>query len=385
MITQIARNDLAAEVTAEEPAQLKVALIGLGAWGTRAHLPACMACQDMQVVALVDPNPKALEETGKAHGIEALYTSAADLFQGAQQLDAVVIATPDDTHRDLVLGAFERGLHVLCEKPLAYDVMQAREMTEAARTKQRVGKMGFIFRFSPVVQKMKELIDDGYIGDVQLFENSSVNAQFIDPATPLHWKMERAHANGGVFVEYGVHSIDLALWFGGPITAVVAHGLTLVPERPRHSGGQAQVTTDDTCTWIATYAHGGEASFRTGWASLPVGGGGMRVYGTKGSLAWEMDAATRRSERLLGATLQEREPQILYEFTPPYDPRTDSGTFPLGILARYDERLVTSFAADIRAGRASSASFADGLAAQKVLAAIRLSLDENRWVDVEQE
>ena len=212
-----------------------------------------------------------------------------------------------------------------------------------------------------------------------------MNAQFIDPRRPRHWKMQRSRANGGVFVEYGVHNIDLAMWFGGPITHVVAHGLTLVPTRPTSEGEVAEIDTDDACSWIATYANGGEALFRAGWASLPVGGGGMRLYGSRGSLAWQPDPTGRRSEQLIGATLEKPEPEVLFEFAPPFDPQLDAGDFPLGLLARYTTRLIESFVNDIQVGQASGPTFEDGLAAQRVLAAIRMSLDEKRWVEVETE
>jgi predicted dehydrogenase len=96
---------------------------------------------------------------------------------------------------------------------------------------------------------------------------------------------------------------------------------------------------------------------------------------------WEQTG--RRSERLLAVTLDNPEPQTLLEFDPPHDPVLDDGPFPIGIYAHYNQRLAASFIADIRAGQASSPTFADGLAAQRVLAAIRTSLDERRWVDVE--
>jgi predicted dehydrogenase len=206
-----------------------------------------------------------------------------------------------------------------------------------------------------------------------------VNAQFADPARPLHWKMQRRHANGGVFVEYGAHTIDLALWFGGPLTQVVAHGVTLIPERPLAGGGTGHVDGDDAAGWIGVYANGGQALFRSGWASLPVGSGGMRVYGSHGTLLWEQHG--RDSEALLAVTREDPQPRTLLEFMPAYDPLVNEGTFPLGIYAAYNRRLAESFVRDIRAGVTTSPSFADGLAAQRVLAAIRTSLDEQRWVE----
>ena len=74
---------------------------------------------------------------------------------------------------------------------------------------------------------------------------------------------------------------------------------------------------------------------------------------------------------------------VLFEFQPDYDPSLDDGSFPLGLLGRYNQRLVESFIEDIRAGRASGPTFEAGLAAQEVLEALRTSLDEGRWVHID--
>jgi predicted dehydrogenase len=362
---------------------LKVAIAGLGLWGARAHLPAFSAREDVEVVALVDPDKNAAQSLANDYRVPQVYANLDALFADTNELDAVVCATPTDTHHDLVLKAFAAGVHVLCEKPLAYDVPQARQMLEAARAGKFVTRMGFLFRESPCVRRIKELVDDGFIGQLQLFESVSVNAQFIDPRRPVHWKMRRARANGGVFVEYGSHSIDLAQWFGGPIASVVAQGVTLVPQRPAAADddGSDTVDVDDTAAWIGVYNSGGQALFRSGWASLPVGGGGLRLYGTRGSLAWQQQG--RRTERVVAASVDDPEPRVLFEFAPPFEPGVDEGVFPLGLLARYNRQVAASFVEDVRLGQASGPGFEEGLSVQEVLAAIRTSLDEYRWVAVD--
>jgi predicted dehydrogenase len=273
-------------------------------------------------------------------------------------------------------------VHVLCEKPLAYDVAQAQDLVRALDSRRLVGKLGFLFRFSPVIQRLKQLIDDGRIGEIQLIEILTINAQFMDPTRPLHWKMQRARANGGVFVEYGAHSIDLALWLAGPVSRLVAHGVTLIQERPSDGTQTAVVTMDDTASWITQHESGVEGLFRTGWASLPIGGGGLRVYGTKGSLAWQLDATGRQHEYLLASMVDQPTTETLLEFTASSERGQGEESFPLGLLADYNQRLVRSFVDDIRRGRGSDPSFANGFEAQKVLAAIRTSLDEHRWVEL---
>jgi predicted dehydrogenase len=361
--------------------RLRIGIVGLGAWGSRAHLPAFAAMDDVEVAALADPDLATAQQAADAFGIRRVESDPGRLFHDPDGLDAVVIVTPDDTHRDLAVAAFDAGLHVLCEKPLARTVEEAEAMVAAAERAGRVARIGFLFRHSPVVVRMRELVIAGLIGDVQAFEHVGVNAQFADPERPLHWKMQRSRANGGVFVEYGTHTIDLAHWFGGPISQVVAHGVTLIPERPLAGGGTGVVDGDDLASWIGEYASGGQALFRSGWASLPVGTGGMRVYGSRGTLLWEQHG--RSSETLLVATLDDPEPRTVLEHAPQLDPAAGAGAFPLGIYSDYNRRLVASFVNDIRTGSATAPTFADGLAAQRVLAAIRTSLDERRWVNVD--
>jgi predicted dehydrogenase len=365
--------------------RLQIGVIGAGLWGARAHIPALIACNGVDVVAVADPDITRAESVAEQFGVTHVFGDGLELLNDLDNLDAVVIATPTDTHHDLVLAACNRGVHILCEKPLAYDVAQAREMVRALNDRGLVGKLGFLFRFSPVIERMKQLIDDGYIGEIQLVEILTINAQFMDPTRPLHWKMQLPRANGGVFVEYGAHSIDLALWLAGPVSRLVAHGVTLVRERPIDGADTAVVLTDDTASWITEHEGGAQGLFRTGWATMPIGGGGLRVYGTSGSLAWQLDPTTREQERLLAATLDQPTPETLLEFTASAAPVQGEESLPLGLLADYNQRLVRSFVDDVRRGQGSYPSFADGFEVQKVLAAIRTSLDQQRWVDLDPE
>jgi predicted dehydrogenase len=357
---------------------LRIGIIGMG-WGRRAHLPAFAALPDVQVRAIVDSHSENLRAIADEYGIPRIERDAMALLSDPDDLDALVIATPTDTHYELVLAALQAGLHVFCEKPLGYDVPQAEAMVAALEGAGVTGRIGFLFRHSPVIQHMKQLVDDGFIGELQMFESININPQFHSPAAPLHWKMLEERAGGGVYVEYGSHQIDLALWFGGPLRHVVAHGMTLVDRRANDSGHSVEITSDDSCAWIGEYASGGQALFRSGWASLPPGGGGLRLYGSRGSLAWQLDPTTRQRETLLAVTPEQPEGQVLLE----YRARNwGSDRMPLGLLSDYNANLVAAFVTDLRDGATSAPTFHDGLAVQHVLTAIRTSLDEQRWVEI---
>ena len=299
-------------------------------------------------------------------------SSPEELWSRANMIDALVVATPTDTHEDVVMTAAGHGKHVLCEKPLGFTMNQAQAMFAATDAAAVVARMGFVFRFSPAVQRMKALVTAGSIGRLVAFQSQTMNAQFVDPRTPLHWKMLLERAGGGVSVEYGIHAIDLALWLGGPIAEVVARGTTIVDRRPDSIGTLTDVRTEDAASWLATYASGAQAVFDTSWSTLPIGGGGIRLYGTQGSLAWQPDISLRLSETLVGATMDHPTPTILER----YETSQPDG---LGISSDYNDRLVASFIHDVRTGERTGPTFDDGMRAQSVLEAIRKSMRSRQW------
>ena len=366
---------------------IRVAVIGLGAWGTLAHLPSLRAHPDADVVAVVERDESRLRGVAARFGVPLALTTADALWRQADAFDAVVIATPTDTHRDLALAALALGKHILCEKPLAFDVGQARAMVDAASAAGVVTMLGFMFRFSPAIQRMKVLLDEGYAGEIVAFQSHTMNGQFIDPTTPIHWKMRRDRANGGVFAEYGAHAIDLASWLVGRIDRVVAQARTLTPGRPDGSGASVVVDVDDAAAWLVEFASGAQGSFETSWSTLPVGGGGVRVYGTRGSLAWQPDPGLRTSERLIGATIDRPEPAVLLAYETVHGPRNEDEITArsIGISADYNDGLIASFLSDIRRAHGTGPDFADGLRVQEALAAIQRSLAVRQWEPVSME
>ena len=166
-----------------------------------------------------------------------------------------------------------------------------------------VTKLGFVFRYSPALRRLRELVREGYVGRPHTLIVYSQNPQFLDPSAPLHWKMERARTGGGVFVEYGSHSLDLARWIVGELTEVCANMRTVVPERPDPRGGPPRaVDVDDVCSWLASLDGGVEAVFHASWASLAQPWGDLAVFGDAGALVWRRRDDAWPFAELLGAT-----------------------------------------------------------------------------------
>ena len=201
--------------------RLKVALIGLGRMG-RVHAAALVQSNSVEVVAVADPSPNALNFA------KTLFSGAAlvDNYKQAllhDQVQACVIASPTPMHAEMVRDALEHGLHVLCEKPLALDSEVAKELATLATTANLVLQIGHWRRFSPPWATAKKLLDTGIIGTpimirLSQWDANSPPASFCDVTI-----------SGGLAIDCGVHEYDLAEWFfGSPVRAVRAWNLSLV-------------------------------------------------------------------------------------------------------------------------------------------------------------
>lgn len=203
----------------------KIGLMGCGHVAMYAHLPTIQNTPGLELVSVYDPNPAALEQAQNTFNIPHAFTHEDAFFES--DIDAVVVTSPAPCHQENVDQAARHGKHVLCEKPLAMTDAQAEQMIE---TMERAGLMlftGFCYRFSPSALKIKELVDQGAIGDVRSLRLIYIwnlhgryewtpGGERIDSPRRIGRMLE-----GGPMVDCGVHQIDLARWWLG--SEVVRH------------------------------------------------------------------------------------------------------------------------------------------------------------------
>ena len=156
-------------------------------------------------------------------------------------IQLVDVSTPGDTHNEIVLAALAAGKHVLCEKPLANNLAEAREMLDAARRAGVIAIVNFNYRRVPAVQFAKKLIDDGAIGEVRHWRAVYLQDWINDPNFPLVWRLQKELAGSGALGDIAAHITDLGLYLVGPIAEVVGTMSTFIKERPvaTESGGGA--------------------------------------------------------------------------------------------------------------------------------------------------
>ena len=176
-------------------------------------------------------------------------------------VDVVNICTPNDTHYEQVLAAVQAGKHVYCDKPLATNVDEAREMTEAAEAAGIVNQMVQNNRFIPALRRAKQLVDDGLLGRMYQFRVAFLHSGAADPTRPYGWKM----LGGGTLHDLGAHVIDLVRWLGGDIAEVTARRTVFTPKRPRSATDPTpvRITGDDAAWMLARLENGAVGTIET--------------------------------------------------------------------------------------------------------------------------
>lgn len=235
--------------------KLRGAVIGFGFISGKGHIPAYLqraqASGDVEIVAVAD-----ICEARRNHAQESLPKARvyadyrALLDQEAGNLDFVDISTPPCDHAAIAHAAFDKGLHVLCEKPLATTLEEAAALLEHARRAKRVLFPCHNYKHAPVVKAIREIIDSGRIGKVRSLTLNTYRNTHAKGVTEwkTHWRREKKYSGGGIAMDHGSHTFYLTFdWMGGYPTAVTAKMSNLEPNK---------WDTEDGFTAVLTFPNG---------------------------------------------------------------------------------------------------------------------------------
>ncbi|MFH1570841.1 MAG: Gfo/Idh/MocA family oxidoreductase, partial [Gemmatimonadota bacterium] len=241
--------------------ELRVGLVGLGSVCAGVHYPGLARVSGVRVAAVCDIDGERLRQRQQEWGVEQGYARIEDMLPAAQ-LDAVVIATPNDAHPGLVRQALAAGCHVLCEKPLALDAGSAERMYRTGVASGRRHMTALTYRFVPAMRYLHHLVQQGDLGELR-------HARFQRLQDwgegPIGWRQYRSRAGIGELGDMGIHRIDLAESLLGPISHVTAAMRQVVP-RDRTTAGAACAPQDveDWVAWIAEFEGGATGVFEMG-------------------------------------------------------------------------------------------------------------------------
>jgi len=214
---------------------IKVGVAGLGRQGM-LHLMNCFHIDGVQVVAAADMSKKARAKA-RSLGVENLFEEYEKMLSSNLNLDAVILSMPNFLHLSSIQLALETGVNVFTEKPLANTVTECQQIVDMVRKSGRKLMIGHNCRFYDLSEKMKQQLDNGFVGDVEVITAEEIiNGPFAHPYVPSpvsEWWFDPKKAGGGVLLDVGYHMIDLFRFFAGDakvLYSFLGHRLNLPVE-----------------------------------------------------------------------------------------------------------------------------------------------------------
>ena len=360
--------------------QIGIGIIGGGYMG-KAHAVAMSAVGAVfnttlrpKLEMICATTPVSAESHRKALGF-ARATADWRVLVADPLVEAVIIASPQETHRAIAEAAFALGKPVFCEKPLGASLDDSRAMVAAANRAGATNMVGFNYIRTPASQYARALIAAGEIGDVTWFRGEHTEDFFADPTLPVHWRTS-GQANG-TMGDLAPHMINAALALIGPITSLIAEVETVHPTRP---GGT--VTNDDQAQMMCRFANGAMGHlFFSRVATGRKMGYVYEVTGTKGAIRFDQeDQNALWLYKMEGPAAQRGFRKIL---TGPDHPDYLPFCQGPGHGTGYQDQIIIEardFLLAIETGKPIWPTFHDGLEVSRIIAAAHAASATKSWV-----
>ncbi len=262
--------------------ELRVGVIGLGMG--QGHIKDYQSHPGAEVVAVADPNKERLQAVADKFKVPKRYLSAREMLD-KESLDVVSVATPNKFHKPLTLAAFKAGCHVLCEKPMAMNAAEGREMLAASKKAGKRLMINFSYRFTEQSWALKRQVEGGILGEVY-FARTAWHRRRGLPGFG-GWFGQKALAGGGPLIDLGVHRLDLALWLMNyPKPAWVMGSAYNKIAAPRAKKEGKKFDVEDLAAGFIKFKNGATVEVEASWAANIGEQEFMetRLYGTKGGL-----------------------------------------------------------------------------------------------------
>lgn len=353
---------------------LNIAIIGCGSIALQNHLPGLALCPDVKVTALCDTDAATLERARHQTGIEITSTRHEEIVS-RDDVHAVIVATPNFTHPQIVLDAVANRKHVLCEKPLALNYADAKKMADAAARANIRNMTAFTYRFVPAMRYLDHLVKRGDLGQPYHFRSCRLQ----DWGTRgLGWRQIKKLSGTGELGDMLSHRIDFAHLLVGPMKRLVANMKIVHPIR----GGQPN-DLDDCVSILADFQNGATGVLESSklasgrnesWRSLDY----VEINGSERSFVFITGEWNKlQTGKVGGPGLETIDvPKEFWKL--PGSPRDVNHGDPL-VTFRYDQAW--EFVDAIRNQRPCVPSFHEGAQAQAVMDAAVQSAETRQWVE----
>jgi predicted dehydrogenase len=311
-----------------------------------------------------------------------------DAVLARDDVQIVDVATPNDSHHAVAVAALRAGKHVLCEKPLALTLAQAREMAALARRAGRRTGLWHNYRRCPATSLAQRIVARGEIGEIRQVRAVYLQDWLAAPDAPASWRTDRRICGSGAHGDLNAHLIDLTRALTGlEFASVCAVQQTFTRERPGAADRREPVTVDDAFAFLARFDGDAIGTYEaTRVAPGRKNHNRIELHGTHGSLAWDLE---RLNELELfrcadGGDVQGFRRILCMDPDHPYA----AHWWPDGHMLGYEHTFVhhvADFVTALVRDEPFRPDFDDGVAVQAVLDAALASAGGNRWVDVERD
>ncbi len=385
--------------------KLNVALIGTKFMG-KAHsnafrqvgrffdLPA-----DPVMKVICGSDPQGTQDAAQQFGWEEASTDWEAVVK-RDDIDIVDIASPGYMHAPMAIAAAKAGKHIICEKPLANTLAEAKAMLAAVEKAGVKNMCGFTYRFNPAIATIKNMIKGGELGHIFHIRACYLQDWIVDPEFPLNWRLQKATAGSGTLGDIGAHIIDMAQNLIGNISEVTSAMQTFVTERPMEEGQvtiankqrsaagkkkMGKVDVDDAAIVLARFE--GTNTLGTFEATRFAPGRrnfhGIEIYGSKGSVVWNQEDMHKFQYYNMDdpAHLQGFRTVHASDSAHPYA----SAWWPSAHNIGYEHLFIHEmydFLSQIDKKKVTYPTFADGVQCQKVLDAVEKASANKKWVSV---
>jgi len=383
--------------------QINVGLVGYKFMG-KAHSNALSKLKmffelDAEIVrkALCGRDEKGVATAAAQLGWESYETSWETLVKRSD-IDVIDIVTPSDQHKELAIAAAEAKKHVFCEKPLALDVADARQILAAVEKSGIKHQIGFNYRFAPAVALAKKMIDEGKLGTIYHFRGKYLQDFIMDPEFPLVWRLDKRLAGSGSHGDLGAHVIDLARYLVGEFKGVMGMQKTFIKERPivenmtglsaiaSKDAAKGQVTVDDATVFVTEFENGALGTFEaTRFANGHTNDLSFEINGSKGSIRFdllrinELEYFSAEDETGFKGFRNIQVTESVHKYADHW--------WPPGHVLGYEHTFVHEmyeFFSAILQGTTAMPSFYDGMKCCQILEAVENSAKEGCYVKVDE-
>lgn len=388
--------------------KLNVGLVGAGFMG-KAHVVGYSNMPKLfwpapavpVMKTICDIVPEIAADAKERFGFEKCCTDWKEIVNDPE-IDVVSICTPNNAHAEVAIAALKAGKHVICEKPIASTLKDAKAMAEAAEEAAKKGVISmnaYQYRRVPAIDLAKKLIDEGSVGKILNIRCTYLQSWSADPSSPLSWRFQKEIAGAGTLGDIASHVIDIAQYLAGDIEEVTGMMKTYITERPVQEGGvdllgtvklgadaeKRPVDTDDETSFLVRFKSGAVGSIeatRNAWGRnnyITV-----ELHGTLGSIAFNYERLNELQVCFANDPDDRRGFKTIYTGPAHFHgevtwniPGMNIGYGELKAIEMYE------FIKAIASGEQPSTRFSVGYRVERVCEAMRKSSESGNWVKVE--